>query len=397
MERLREKFNQKINDTDVRIIREFRYKIDWNNRLIGITGSRGCGKTTLILQYVKDHFTPDETVLYVSLDDIYFASHNLVDLVADFVRNGGKFLFLDEVHRYRNWAIEIKNIYDDYSDLKIVFTGSSMLDLHQSRADLSRRAVMFEMHGLSFREFILFDQGIKLPTYSMEEILKDHLKICHVVNREIKPLKLLSDYLQGGYYPYFLENRSAYLQKLAGTIDTVLESDIPGIIDIPMASVNKIRLLLSIISEGVPFQPNIQKISDRTGITRNTIIHYLHLLEDARIIMQLYSATTGIGRIQKPQKIYLYHPNLMYALTTANTEKGNLRETFFLNQVAQKHTVTFPDSGDFLVAGQWLFEIGGKAKGSAQLLNHPNGYIVADDLEYGIRNKIPLWLFGFLA
>ena len=397
MERLREKFYQKISNTDVLIVREFIDKIDWSNRMIGITGGRGCGKTTLILQYIRKHFTLDESILYISLDDIYFASNNLVDLVADFIRNGGKYLFLDEVHRYKNWAIEIKNIYDDYSSLKIVFTGSSMLDLHHAKADLSRRAVMYELNGLSLREFILFDQGLKLSTYSLEDILKNHVPICIEINKVVKPIKLFNDYLRIGYFPYFLENRSTYLQKLASTIDVVLESDIPGIMDIPMASVDKIRLLLSIISEGVPFQPNIQKLSEKTGISRNTIIHYLHLLTDARIIMQLHAGTKGTSRMQKPEKIYLYHPNHMYALTTANTEKGNMRETFFLNQVSMKHAVTFPPSGDFLADDKWLFEIGGRTKGKSQLLNHPNGYIAADDLEYGSVNKIPLWLFGFLT
>jgi uncharacterized protein len=396
MERLREKFYQKINSTDVLIVREFVDKIDWSNRMIGISGGRGCGKTTLILQHIKMHFSIDESVLYISLDDIYFASHKLVDLVSDFIHNGGKYLFLDEVHRYRNWAVEIKNIYDDHLKLQIVFTGSSMLDIHTAKADLSRRAVMYEMHGLSLREFILFDQGLKFPTYPMEDILKNHVPICREINTVIKPIKAFNDYLRIGYFPYFLENRAAYLQKLAATIDVVLESDIPGIIEIPMMSVNKIRLLLSIISEGVPFQPNIQKLSEKTGITRNTIIHYLNLLDDARIILQLYAATKGISRMQKPQKIYLYHPNHMFALTTANTEKGNLRETFFLNQVSRKHAVTSPISGDFLADDQWLFEIGGKSKGKSQLANHPNGYIAADDLEYGSGNKIPLWLFGFL-
>jgi predicted AAA+ superfamily ATPase len=396
MDRLREKFYQKTNNTDVHIVRKFRDNIDWSNRMIGITGGRGCGKTTLILQYIKETFLLDETVLYISLDDIYFASHNLVDLVAGFIRNGGKFLFLDEVHRYKNWAVEIKNIYDDYVNLKIVFTGSSMLDIRKANADLSRRAVMYEMYGLSLREFMQFDQDLNLATYSIEEILKDHVSICQEINTLTKPIKQFNNYLRMGYYPYFLENRSAYLQKLAGTIDVVLESDIPGVIDIQQASVDKMRLLLSIISEGVPFKPNIQKLSDKTGMTRNTIVHYLHLLADARIIMLLEAATKGISRMQKPEKIYLYHPNHMYALTTANTEKGNLRETFFMNQVSQYHSVTYPASGDFLVDGKWLFEIGGKSKGKSQLLDNHNGYVVADDIEYGSGNKIPLWLFGFL-
>ncbi len=397
MERLREKFYQKINDIELRIVREFIDKVDWSNRMIGITGGRGCGKTTLILQYIKERLPLNESVLYVSLDDIFFAAHNLVDLVADFIRNGGKYLFLDEVHKYQSWANEIKNLYDDYANLKIVFTGSSMIDLHKAKADLSRRAVMYEMHGLSLREFILFDQGLMLPACTLEEILKNHVPICLEINKVTKPIKLFNDYLRYGYFPYFLENRSAYLQKLAGTIDVVLESDIPGIINLPMASVEKMRLLLSIISEGVPFQPNIYKLSEKTGIARNTIIQYFHLLEDARIIMLLHASTKGISRMQKPEKIYLYHPNHMYALTTANTEKGNLRETFFLNQVSQNHTVTFPSSGDFLADDQWLFEIGGKSKGGSQLQNHPNGYVVADDIEYGSGNRIPLWLFGFLA
>ncbi|MEI6889677.1 MAG: AAA family ATPase [Bacteroidota bacterium] len=396
MERLREKFYQKINETEANIIREFSKEIDWNNRLIGITGGRGCGKTTLLLQYIRDHFTIDDSVLYVSLDDIYFASHHLVDLVISFINHGGKYLFLDEVHRYKNWAIEIKNLYDDYSKLKIIFTGSSIIDLNKAKADLSRRAVMYEMPGLSLREFLLFDKGIEISSYSMEEILKNHVTICREINKRIKPIVAYSDYLHFGYYPFFVENRKVYLQKLAATIDIVLESDIPNIIDIPMSSVDNIRLLLSIISEGVPFKPNIQKLSERTGISRNTIIYYLHLLEDARVIKQLYTAAKGISRMQKPQKIYLDHPNHMFALTTANTGTGNLRETFFLNQVSCRHSVTYPESGDFLVDNIWRFEIGGKTKGKKQLQDHPDAYVAADDLEYGSGNKIPLWLFGFL-
>ena len=397
MDRLREKFYQKINDTDLSVIREAMNEIDWTNRMIGLTGGRGCGKTTLILQYIRQNFVMDETVLYLSLDDIYFASYNLADLVAGFVRNGGTHLFLDEVHRYWNWGIEIKNIYDDYPGLNIVFTGSSILDLYKARADLSRRAVMYELSGLSFREFILFDQSVRFTRFALQDILKEHVAICFEINKLIKPIKLFNDYLRIGYYPYFMENRQAYLQKLAGTIDVVLESDIPGIMNIPVSGIKKMRQLLSVISEGVPFQPNIQKLSEKTGITRNTIIHYLHLLEEARIIMQLHAATKGISRMQKPDKLYLYHPNHMFALTTSNTEKGNLRETFFLNQVSQKYHATYPSSADFLIDEQWLFEIGGRSKGKTQLKEHPNGYIAVDDTEYGSGNKIPLWLFGFLA
>ena len=330
------------------------------------------------------------------MDDIYFASHKLVDLAGDFIRHGGKYLILDEVHRYKNWTIEIKNLYDDYSKLKIVFTGSSIIDIHRAKADLSRRAVMYDMPGLSLREFVLFQKGVKLSSYTMDEILKDHITICRNINKVIKPIVVFNDYIRFGYYPFFLENRNMYLQKLAGTIDIVLESDIPNIIDIPMSSVDKIRLLLSILSEGVPFKPNIQKLSEKTGITRNTIIHYLHLLENAKIISVLYTSVKGISRLQKPQKVFLHHPNHMYALTTANTDKGNLRETFFMNQVSLKHRITYPETGDFLVDNHWLFEIGGKSKGEKQLLDHPNAYIAADDLEYGSGKKIPLWLFGFL-
>jgi uncharacterized protein len=204
MERLREKFYQKINETDLRIVRNFCDEIHWENRLIGIIGGRGCGKTTLLLQYIKEHFSLDNSVLYISLDDIYFANHNLVDMVASFIHNGGSQLFLDEVHRYKNWAVEIKNLYDDYSKLKIVFTGSSMIDIHKSKADLSRRAVMYEMPGLSLREFILFDQGIQLSTYSIEDILKNHISICQVINKAIKPIVAFNDYLLLGFYPFFL-------------------------------------------------------------------------------------------------------------------------------------------------------------------------------------------------
>ncbi len=396
MELLKEKFLRKLTETDLRIVRDFTNEVDWNNRLIGITGGRGCGKTTLILQYIKQHLADGDKVLYLSLDDIYFASHQLAELVRDFVLDGGQYLFLDEVHRYKNWSTEIKNLYDDYSGLRIVFTGSSMLNLRKSAADLSRRAVVYEMPGLSLREFILFDQGIRFPAFPLQQILSDHLSISRTINQRISPVGVFREYLQTGYYPYFLEGKAAFSRKLASTIDVVLESEIPSIIDLSMASVDKMRLLLAIISEGVPFTPNIQKISEKTGISRNTIIQYLHLLEDARIITLLYEATKGISRMQKPAKIYLHHPNHMVALTTSNTEAGNLRETFFMNQLLRKHRVSLPSSGDFLVDDQFLFEIGGRSKPKAQLKEHPRGYVASDDLEYGSGNRIPLWLFGFL-
>ncbi|MCK5537162.1 MAG: ATP-binding protein [Bacteroidales bacterium] len=396
MELFREKFYRKLNKISLKFKRNLLNTIHWENRMIGIRGARGVGKTTLILQYIKGNLPLNESIIYISLDDIYFTSNSLSEYVDDFVKKGGKYLFIDEVHKYKNWSIELKNIYDNYADLKIVFTGSSILPLIKSKADLSRRAIMYDMQGLSFREFLNITHKLDFESVSLPDILSNHTEISMLINNKIKPILEMGKYNEKGYYPYFIESNRDYLIFLAETINQTLEADIPIYLDLNVESVEKMKKLLFIISTSVPFKPNISKLSETIGITRNTLKTMLHYLYKANIINLLFTGTKGISILQKPEKIYLHHPNLMYALSPNHINIGTLRETFFYNQLQNLFSVKYTNTGDFLVDDKYTFEIGGKNKTYKQIKNIPNSYIVADNIEYGAGNKIPLFLFGFL-
>jgi predicted AAA+ superfamily ATPase len=396
METLFAKLHDKLKNTQTGLIRDFIDQVPWKNRMIGIKGARGSVKTTLLLQYIKTKLKGNPNVLYCSLDDLYFSMNRLVDLTDDFVKRGGEHLLIDEVHRYPGWSGELKNIYDDHPGLKIVFTGSSIIDLKKAEADLSRRALLFELPGLSFRESLNFRMQKKYPAYSLEDILKQHVELTKELLKDLLPMRELPIYLRNGYYPYVFEDEENYLQRLAATINISIETDIPSFIDLPFSNIVKLKKLLYLIAVSVPFKPNIQRLSETTGMTRNTIIQYLHLLDDARMISLLYSDVHGIGYLQKPEKIYLHHPNLMYALNYNITETGAVRETFLLNQLLPKHQITYPAHGDFLIDGKHTIEVGGKHKKQKQIKTIPGSYLAADNIEYGFDRKIPLWLFGFL-
>ena len=396
MQELTEKFLRKIAIAPTHPVRDFIEQIDWRDRMVGIKGARGVGKTTLLLQYIRQQLPLDEQTLYVSLDDIYFTNHTLVALADQFTKGGGRFFVLDEVHRYPRWSVELKNIYDDYPDLRIIFTGSSALHLRRSKADLSRRAVMYHMPGLSFREFLKFAYQLDLPTYELANLLKNHTAISMQLVSQFKPLPAFREYLSLGYYPFFLENKDTYHLKLAEILNLILEVDLPYVIDINLSSVGKIRKLLYLLAESSPFKPNIQKLSERVGVTRNTIIAYLEYLRETEVLQLLRSATKGGSAMQKPEKVYLQNPNLFYAIAPGNVDTGSLRETFFYNQLQVNHRLQYPPQGDFLVDGHWTAEIGGKGKGQQQLASVEHGFIAADDLEIGYQRRVPLWLFGFL-
>lgn len=395
MRELIELSNSLIEQIDTRYIREYIKYVDWNNRLIGIKGSRGVGKTTLLLQYIKINL-PEEKVIYITLDDLYFTENKLIDFADDFVKNGGKYLFIDEVHHYKNWSIELKLIYDRYKDIKIVFTGSSILHLSKSKADLSRRAVMYKMPGLSLREYININSKHNFESYSLYDIIENHQKFAKKIWTKIKPIEKFNEYIKTGYYPYFLENKGTYLYKLAEVINLIIEADLPYITEISYNSIDKLKQLLYIIATSVPFKPNIQKISERIGMGKNTLKLFINYLNDAEVITTLYSNKKGISLLTKPEKIYLNHPNIMYALAPQNTDIGNIRETFFLNQLKQSHQVYYPEKGDFLVDSKYLFEVGGKSKTTRQIKNFKNAFLALDGIETGYKNQIPLWLFGFL-
>lgn len=395
MQNLIQQFYEKYASIQTKNIRGFIDTIDWSNRFIGIKGSRGVGKTTLILQYIRLNFKPNNTVLYVSLDNLYFLEHSLYDVASYFYKKGGVFLALDEVHKYPNWSIELKNIYDNMPDLKVVFTGSSLLHLNKSRADLSRRVIMYEMPGLSFREFIKFETNIDFPTYNIEEIIENHVEIAIKIKQKIKPLQYFEAYLNYGYYPFYLENKKSFHQKLNEILLTVLEVDIPQYSSIQTSNIVSLKKLLAVISGSVPFKPNMNSLSERTGISLNTMKLYLKLLSDAELLLLLYVENKGINSLNKPEKIYLNNPNLMNTLNS-NANIGNIRETFFFNQLSKKNKVKASVKTDFYVNEKYSFEIGGKNKKQKQILNINNAYIVKDKIEIGSYNNIPLWLFGFL-
>ena len=396
MEILHEKFIRKIEQTQLNFIRSMLDVIRWDARLIGIKGARGVGKTTLMLQYIKQNLPIDHSTLYVTLDNIWFANNTLSDLTDQFVKRGGKYLFLDEVHKYPNWSQELKNIYDDYAELKVVFTGSSMLELLNARADLSRRAIVYTMQGLSYREYINLTRGLSLPLITLEELLKDHTLIAREINAKVKPLEHFIAYLKSGYYPFFQEIPDLYYNRVEEVINLILEIELPLLRNVDVAYVSKLKQLLQIIAESVPFIPNVSKLSERIGVNRNTFISYLHFLQEANITRNLYKDAKGITQMQKPDKIYLENSNLQYAFAPIHANMGNARETFFINQVNYKHTVEYAPESDFLVDHTFTFEVGGKSKTDKQIKNTANSFIVSDDLEYGTANRIPLWMFGFL-
>ena len=396
MTTLFEKHLRKINATPMHFTRSIMDTIHWEARLIGIKGARGVGKTTLLLQYIKKNLPIDKATLYVSLDSIWFTENTLSALADQFVKQGGNYLFLDEVHKYPNWSQELKNIYDDYPELKIVFTASSLLEILNARADLSRRAVVYTMQGLSYREYVNLNLGLQLPKYTLSEILDQHVSIASEINKKIKPLQYFNDYLHHGYYPFFQEVPELYFYRIEEVLNLILEIELPLLRKVEVAYIAKLRQLLQIISQSVPFVPNVSKLSERIGVNRNTLVSYLYFLEEAHITRNLYKDAKGITQLQKPNKIYLENTNLQYALSPDQANIGTIRETFFLNQVSVHHKLEYIDESDFLVDHQYIFEIGGKSKNHKQIKNLKQSYLALDDLEYGMANKIPLWLFGFL-
>ena len=395
MERLKKLSNEAVRRTPTTFKRYLHNQINWNRQLIGISGARGSGKTVMLLQYLKS-LPNTENGLYVSLDDIFFTENKLVYFAEDFVKYGGTYLMLDEVHKYPNWSQELKNIYDSIPDLKVIFTSSSALEIHKGSHDLSRRAIMHNLPGLSFREFIELKYEIKLPVLTLNEILHDNDRIISSILNEIKPIPLFKEYLKEGYYPFFLNTKSDYLKQLNNTINLVIESDLPAIHNIDFSSIIKIKNLLYVISQIVPFKPNIEKLSRQTNTTRETLLKYLYYLDKAQVVQWLGSDSFGINYLNKPEKLYLGNSNIAYALAENNIDIGNIRETFFLNQLSIKHKVTYPKVGDFMIDDKYLFEVGGKSKTQKQIAGIENSFIAADDIEYGFKNKIPLWLFGFM-
>ncbi|MDH8701549.1 putative AAA+ superfamily ATPase [Dysgonomonadaceae bacterium PH5-43] len=385
MDKLFEYSNRLIKETDTKFLRYMYDEINWKSKMIGLIGPRGVGKTTLVLQYIKQNLNPTET-LYVTAEDFYFVDNRFIDLADTFVKHGGKYLFIDEIHKYKDWAKELKLIYDYHKDLKVVFTGSSVLDIKKGSSDLSRRAVIYNMQGLSFREYLQLFHGISARAYSLEEILQ------HKVELPIQhPLPLFSDYLKTGYYPFALEEDFGL--RLGQIINQTLENDIPMYADMNVATGRKLKQLLAIISKSAPFKPNMSKIAEMLSASRNNIADYCLYIEEAGMIAQLRDNTGGVRGLGKVDKIYLDNTNLIYNLAEDISNIGNIRETFFLNQMRVKHNVFTSPVADFLIDDK-TFEVGGKSKGQKQIKDVENGYIVKDDVESGYLNVVPLWQLG---
>lgn len=398
MDNLKVKSNIVIQDLSMNILRNQALTIDWNDRLIGILGARGTGKTTLMLQRLKAEYGFSEDAMYITLDDIYFTSNLLSDFALQFRQKGGKILFIDEVHKYPDWAREIKNIYDFYKDLKIVFTGSSIIDISRQNADLSRRAVQYELTGLSFREFLHFSDIANIQAVSLKDLIKSHVDIAHEMIKNFKPLQYFADYLKYGYYPFFVENIKTYHMRIEKVVRLIVEEDLQFIDGFNPHHSRKVYQLLYILATNVPFKPNISKLAEKTDINRNIIVEYLHYLDGARLINSLSAAGRSTSILQKPDKIFLENTNLLYALTPESVDRGTLRETFFMSQLKNAgYDVRLPLKGDFFVNDQYTFEIGGKAKSAKQIEGVQDSFVAADDMEAGTGNKIPLWLFGMLG
>ena len=387
MEQLIELFRRLLLLTDTSYIRYLYDKIDWSARMIGIVGPRGVGKTTMLLQRIKLNHSLDDT-LFINADDLYFAEHRLFDLASDFYKNGGRHLFIDEVHKYSEWSKELKMIYDYYPDFQIIFTGSSILDIYKGNADLSRRALSYYLPGLSFREYLNLSYGMQLPAYSLEDILSHKIEFPETR----LPLPLFKEYMMKGYYPFFRD--PGYEQRLRNVIGLTVENDIPIYASMNIASTKKIRQLLYIISQSVPFKPNFTKIGQMIDVHRNQVTDFLYYLERAGIIAQLRGETGGIRLLGKVEKVYLDNTNLIYALAENKSDIGNIRETFFLSQMKVYNDVFSSEKSDFRIEN-FTFEVGGQGKQQKQIEGIENAYIVKDNIEYGYKNIIPLWHFGF--
>ena len=387
-------YDRLLSEVDTKYLRYLHKKINWKNRLIAITGARGTGKTTMLLQHIKQHFKDTQKALYVSLDNIWFAKNTLSELAERFYAFGGTHLFLDEVHRYPNWAIEIKNLYDSFPKLHIVFTGSSILRIYQSNADLSRRAMNYSLAGLSFREFLQFEKKLNIPPVPLQEILSNHQALARGITSKVKVLPEFRRYLKYGYYPFYKEDISGYPSRLQNVVNIIFDSDIPMVEQIEYNTVLKIKKMLMIIASLVPFTPNIASLCNDIETNRAHALKYLGCLEKACLIRSLLAPGKSMSAMSKPEKIYLDNSNLLYALANSAVEVGNIRETFFANQLSVEHKLTTAVQGDFVVDSCYIFEVGGASKTFEQIKGIKSSFIAADDIETGWGNKIPLWLFG---
>lgn len=395
MERLFEISKRLVSNVETKFYRYLYHDIDWNDSLIMLRGARGVGKTTMMYQRCR---LTEGKGLYVSLDQLWFNDHTIIELVDFHYKHGGTHLFLDEVHRYprNNWEQELKNVHDSYPNYKVVFTASSLLQLNSKVADLSRRVAIYELRGLSFREYLNFSGVMENESYSMDDILKNHSEIASSISSKVRVIGEFDNYIKKGYFPFFMNTSSfSYIQRVERIVQTVIDIDIPSVANIEYETQLKLKKLIVILAEQVPFVPNMSKLSRDVGVTRNQLLKLFQLLCEGSILRSLNDAATQPKNAAKPEKILFDNPSVMQALG-ANHHIGTVRESFVASMLSSVGKVYCAKAGDFLLDRKYLFEVGGKGKGFSQISDIPDSYVIADDLEVGFGNKIPLWLFGFL-
>jgi predicted AAA+ superfamily ATPase len=370
-------------------------RINWQSHLIGIVGARGVGKTTLLLQYYLNSFESPQECLYFSADNINVINQGLYNIAEEFFKYGGKVLLLDEVHKYPNWQQELKNIYDSFPKKRIVFSGSSTVNILKAKADLSRRAVFYNLNGLSFREFLKLHLGQDFNVIEFSELLKNHIRIANKINSKISVLKHFREYLRYGYYPFFTEGVDSYYNKLSNVAEKIFCEDIPAIFNIKQSSIYNLKRLFYLVATSQPFIPNVARLSSQLKISKEYIYTYIEELEKAHLFTLLYPKAKGFKLLRKPQKIYLENANLFYLIEQEKgfvTETGSIRETFFLNQLRVLFKLFYTEGADFIDNRKRRFEIGGKNKKAPS----PDIIYAVDEITVGFKNRIPLWLFGFL-
>lgn len=400
MDKLYARHDNYLSDVPMGYIREISNRIDWGSRLIILKGPKGVGKSTMMKQFIKQNYSPDDRhVLYCSADTSYFSTHTLEEVADRFVMLGGTHLFIDEIHKYPGWSKEVKEIYDAHKGLRIVLSGSSLVKLNDGDADLSRRMVPYMIPGLSLREYIILEKGLELPSIALGDLLASPNSFCEKIKKTCAPLEYFKKYLSEGYYPYFFESRNTYPIQVENVVDYIVNNELPSQRGLEVGNTRKVKALMKIISQMVPFEVDIAKISRSIGIQRATLLKYLKDLEEAKLIVRLFQKLSAITDLQKPDKILLDNPNLINVLSETIPQIGTLRESFFVNQLQSAgHKVEYGGltTGDFKIDGDIIVEVGGSDKGFGQIKEGDRGYVAADDIDNATFRKIPLWAFGFL-
>ena len=388
-------YHSKLSQVSLDFKRYLYPQINWDSSVIGIMGERGVGKTTMLLQRIKEKYANPDDTFYISLDHYWFGTHELQDLIKFMYKRGITEFYIDEVHKYKGWSGILKTLVDELHDLRIVYTGSSLLEIDNAKVDMSRRQTPYTLKGMSFREYLEYDGILKMNAVTPEELLANHVPIAMDIVSKTKVLVAFDTYLHTGVYPFYRDAGKDFIVRLKEVVDTVIESDLPAVERITYDTVDKCKKLLMIIAENVPLQPNVDKLATSLGTTRDTLLKLLYKLDKAEILELLTVELKSYKKLVNPEKIYLGNTNLMYALSP-KIEIGTLRETFFIDQCASVGTVQMPPKGDFLVNGKYLFEVGGEGKTFEQIADIPNSYLAVDGIETGYGARIPLWMFGLL-